>query len=84
MSKRVVLSDVEKVDLPEIPVIEEVRQIRFTKDMELVTEVADPDLFMIQRAENIDEHPKIITLENIIKCTAAPDEDLCPSCVSGR
>lgn len=75
MSKRVVLSDVEKVDLPEIPVIEEVRQIRFTKDMELVTEVADPDLFMIQRAENIDEHPKIITLENIIKCMAGDMEE---------
>lgn len=75
MSKRVVLSDVEKVDLPEIPVIEEVRQIRFTKDMELVTEVADSDLFMIQRAANVDEHPKIITLENIIKCMAGDMEE---------
>lgn len=65
MSKRIVLDDFESDELPSIPVIEEVKQIRFTKDMTIVTSVEDGSWFMIQQGSD-DVKPSVVTFENIV------------------
>lgn len=67
MSKRIILSNVDKPELPSIPVIEEVKEIRFTNDMELVTSVADSDCFMIELGVDPQGHPRVVNFASIIE-----------------
>lgn len=67
MSKKITLENVDSSELPEVPVIGEVKQIRFTQDMELVSTLADSDLFMIQAGADLEARPNTITFDLIIK-----------------
>ena len=67
MSKRIILSNVDKPELPSIPVIEEVKEIRFTNDMELVASVADSDCFMIELGVDPQGHPRVVNFASIIE-----------------
>lgn len=67
MSKKITLENVDSSELPEVPVIGEVKQVRFTQDMELVSTLADSDLFMIQAGADLEARPNTITFDLIIK-----------------
>lgn len=75
MSKKITLENVDSSELPEVPVIGEVKQIRFTQDMELVSTLADSDLFMIQAGADLEARPNTITFDLIIKNLSGPIEE---------
>lgn len=75
MSKKITLENVDSSELPEIPVIGEVKQIRFTQDMELVSTLADSDLFMVQAGADLEARPNTITFDLIIKNLSGPIEE---------
>lgn len=75
MSKKITLENVDSSELPEIPVIGEVKQIRFTQDMELVSTLADSDLFMVQVGADLEARPNTITFDLIIKNLSGPIEE---------
>lgn len=83
MSKKITLENVDSSELPEIPVIGEVKQIRFTQDMELVSTLADSDLFMIQAGADLEARPNTITFDLIIKNLSGPIEEGSKKFVTG-
>lgn len=83
MSKKITLENVDSSELPEIPVIGEVKQIRFTQDMELVSTLADSDLFMIQAGADLEARPNTITFDLIIKNLSGPIEEGSEKFVTG-
>lgn len=83
MSKKITLENVDSSELPEIPVIGEVKQIRFTQDMELVSTLADSDLFMIQAGADLEARPNTITFDLIIKNLFGPIEEGSKKFVTG-
>lgn len=83
MSKKITLENVDSSELPEIPVIGEVKQIRFTQDMELVSTLADSDLFMVQVGADLEARPNTITFDLIIKNLSGPIEEGSKKFVTG-
>ena len=83
MSKKITLENVDSSELPEVPVIGEVKQIRFTQDMELVSTLADSDLFMIQAGADLEARPNTITFDLIIKNLSGPIEEGSKKFVTG-
>jgi hypothetical protein len=83
MSKKITLENVDSSELPEVPVIGEVKQIRFTQDMELVSTLADSDLFMIQAGADLEARPNTITFDLIIKNLSGPIEEGSEKFVTG-
>lgn len=83
MSKKITLENVDSSELPEIPVIGEVKQIRFTQDMELVSTLADSDLFMVQAGADLEARPNTITFDLIIKNLSGPIEEGSKKFVTG-
>lgn len=83
MSKKITLENVDSSELPEIPVIGEVKQVRFTQDMELVSTLADSDLFMIQAGADLEARPNTITFDLIIKNLSGPIEEGSKKFVTG-
>jgi hypothetical protein len=83
MSKKITLENVDSSELPEVPVIGEVKQIRFTQDMELVSTLADSDLFMIQAGADLEARPNTITFDLIIKNLSGPIEEGSKTFVTG-
>ena len=83
MSKKIILDNVDSSELPEIPVIGEVKQIRFTQDMELVSTLADSDLFMVQAGADLEARPNTITFDLIIKNLSGPIEEGSKKFVTG-
>lgn len=83
MSKKITLENVDSSELPEIPVIGEVKQIRFTQDMELVSTLADSDLFMVQSGADLEARPNTITFDLIIKNLSGPIEEGSKKFVTG-
>lgn len=83
MSKKITLENVDSSELPEVPVIGEVKQIRFTQDMELVSTLADSDLFMIQAGADLEARPNTITFDLIIKNLSGPVEEGSKKFVTG-
>ena len=83
MSKKITLENVDSSELPEIPVIGEVKQIRFPQDMELVSTLADSDLFMIQAGADLKARPNTITFDLIIKNLSGPIEEGSKKFVTG-
>ena len=83
MSKKITLENVDSSELPEIPVIGEVKQIRFPQDMELVSTLADSDLFMIQAGADLEARPNTITFDLIIKNLSGPIEEGSKKFVTG-
>lgn len=83
MSKKITLENVDSSELPEVPVIGEVKQVRFTQDMELVSTLADSDLFMIQAGADLEARPNTITFDLIIKNLSGPIEEGSKKFVTG-
>lgn len=83
MSKKITLENVDSSELPEIPVIGKVKQIRFPQDMELVSTLADSDLFMIQAGADLEARPNTITFDLIIKNLSGPIEEGSKKFVTG-
>ena len=83
MSKKITLENVDSSELPEVPVIGEVKQIRFTQDMELVSTLADSDLFMVQAGADLEARPNTITFDLIIKNLSGPIEEGSKKFVTG-
>lgn len=83
MSKKITLENVDSSELPEIPVIGEVKQIRFTQDMELVSTLADSDLFMVQVGADLEARPNTITFDLIINNLSGPIEEGSKKFVTG-
>jgi hypothetical protein len=83
MSKKITLENVDSSELPEVPVIGEVKQIRFPQDMELVSTLADSDLFMIQAGADLEARPNTITFDLIIKNLSGPIEEGSKKFVTG-
>lgn len=83
MSKKITLENVDSSELPEIPVIGEVKQVRFTQDMELVSTLADSDLFMVQAGADLEARPNTITFDLIIKNLSGPIEEGSKKFVTG-
>lgn len=83
MSKKITLENVDSSELPEVPVIGEVKQIRFTQDMELVSTLADSDLFMIQAGADLEARPNTITFDLIIRNLSGPIEEGSKKFVTG-
>lgn len=83
MSKKITLENVDSSGLPKVPVIGEVKQIRFPQDMELVSTLADSDLFMIQAGADLKARPNTITFDLIIKNLSGPIEEGSKKFVTG-
>lgn len=83
MSKKITLENVDSSELPEVPVIGKVKQIRFPQDMELVSTLADSDLFMIQAGADLKARPNTITFDLIIKNLSGPIEEGSKKFVTG-